>query len=364
MLDSFGQTYPACAIARCKIFADVATLNAEPGIDPGSLRIGPLVHLPIVLMELGVTPASLLSSLGLQSNILDDPNREITYRMAGYLLRASVAQSGCKHVGLLVGARAKLDDLGDVGRLMRTASDLRIALTDLIDHQHLNGRGAITYLMPTSGVAMFGYAVTLRDAVAVDQIVDMVMALACNCVRELCGGSPSEILFARATPRDARHHRRHLPGKVRFDADQTALVLSTEFLTRPNSNADPAMRMIQMRNVEQLWVNRELSVRTRLVRLLLPQIFNRAPSAKTIAEHLAMHPRTLRRRLRDEGTGFREVLNETRFEISRQLLENTRLSITSIALALGCSEASAFSHAFLNWSGASPNEWRRKSAMD
>jgi len=57
------------------------------------------------------------------------------------------------------------------------------------------------------------------------------------------------------------------------------------------------------------------------------------------------------------------MTNEIRFEIARQLLENTELPLGEIA-ALGYSEASAFTHTFRRRSGETPTAWRSGSATD
>ena len=71
-----------------------------------------------------------------------------------------------------------------------------------------------------------------------------------------------------------------------------------------------------------------------------------------------MHRRTLSRRLKGGGMGYRAITNEIRFEIARQLLEDTRCRSAQIAAALGYSEASAFTRAFRRWSGQTPTAWR------
>ena len=58
-----------------------------------------------------------------------------------------------------------------------------------------------------------------------------------------------------------------------------------------------------------------------------------------------MHPRTLNRRLSDEGSSFRQIFNQTRFEFSRQMIVGTRVAITEIGLASGYADASAFTRA-------------------
>jgi AraC-like DNA-binding protein len=72
----------------------------------------------------------------------------------------------------------------------------------------------------------------------------------------------------------------------------------------------------------------------------------------------ALMRRTLSWHLRAKGAGFRSLVDETRFEIARQLLSQTRIPLSEVAVALGYSEASAFTRAFRRWSGQSPTTWR------
>ncbi|MBK6351585.1 MAG: helix-turn-helix transcriptional regulator [Proteobacteria bacterium] len=75
-----------------------------------------------------------------------------------------------------------------------------------------------------------------------------------------------------------------------------------------------------------------------------------------------MHSRTLSRRLEEFGTGFQQLVDESRFEIARQMLEKTALSVDQIAEAIGYTGASAFTRAFRRWSGTTPAVWRAKGA--
>ena len=93
-------------------------------------------------------------------------------------------------------------------------------------------------------------------------------------------------------------------------------------------------------------------------RLLRTRLTSNHCSADDIAHLLAMHRRTLSRRLKDGGMGYRAITNEIRFEIARQLLQDTQVPLTQISAALGYSEASAFSRAFRRWSGQTPTTWR------
>jgi len=71
-----------------------------------------------------------------------------------------------------------------------------------------------------------------------------------------------------------------------------------------------------------------------------------------------MNRRTLTRRLRAEGTSFKQLANETQFRVAKQLLGDTGMSLVQVSVVLHFSEPAAFSHAFRRWSGMTPSAWR------
>jgi AraC-like DNA-binding protein len=81
-------------------------------------------------------------------------------------------------------------------------------------------------------------------------------------------------------------------------------------------------------------------------------------SAGYIAGFFSIHERTLHRRLRSCGTSFRELLEDSRCEIARQLLESSSMSIGEIATTLDYSDGSAFARAFSRHFGTAPSAWR------
>ena len=79
-----------------------------------------------------------------------------------------------------------------------------------------------------------------------------------------------------------------------------------------------------------------------------------------VATNLAISPRTLRRRLSDEGVTFQELKNLTQERRARYYLSSTSLSLSEIAFQLGFSELSAFSRAFRTQTGDTPQNYRKR----
>jgi AraC-like DNA-binding protein len=84
----------------------------------------------------------------------------------------------------------------------------------------------------------------------------------------------------------------------------------------------------------------------------------RPTSFSSVAKHLTMATRTLRRRLTEEDTSFRKLLDELRMQVAIKYLRDTDLTVEDIAHALGFSEAANFRHAFRRWTKGAPNQFR------
>jgi len=85
----------------------------------------------------------------------------------------------------------------------------------------------------------------------------------------------------------------------------------------------------------------------------------RPTSFDAVARYLKMSSRTLRRKLSEENTSFRALLDDLRMQVAIKYLRDTDLTTEAVAGALGFSEASGFRHAFRRWTKATPQDFRR-----
>jgi AraC-like DNA-binding protein len=78
-----------------------------------------------------------------------------------------------------------------------------------------------------------------------------------------------------------------------------------------------------------------------------------------VAARLKLPTWTLRRKLAEEGTQFRAILNDTRRDLAMTYIRDTELAFGEIAYLLGFASAEAFQRAFKRWNGQTPGEFRR-----
>ena len=77
-----------------------------------------------------------------------------------------------------------------------------------------------------------------------------------------------------------------------------------------------------------------------------------------ISAQLSTSERTLRRRLTQDNTSFRELLSQSRRESAEIYMADPRMSLVQIAQALSFADQSSFSRAFKEWFDVSPRAYR------
>jgi AraC-like DNA-binding protein len=93
-----------------------------------------------------------------------------------------------------------------------------------------------------------------------------------------------------------------------------------------------------------------------LLRTALPDTL----SLDEIADRLHLSPRTIHRRLEDEGSSFRGIKDALRRDMALARLSKTRDPIAQIATDLGYADPSAFYRAFVEWTGMAPAHYRQR----
>jgi AraC-like DNA-binding protein len=321
-------------------------------------RVGALVDLPQLIRQLGGDPGPILMAAGLTPASLSDPENRIPYAAFVAVLGRAAERTGCDHLGLLAGRMFRLSGLGLIGRLARNAPTVGAALDAFTVHQHLNSAGGLVYVLRRGDFVDFGYAIYERTTTGSAQMYDAALAAGMNILTELSGPGwkPYEVLLPRAKPRDPAQYRAFFKVTPRFDAEQCVLRFPVRDLARPVQRADAEAFRAEGQLARRAGAPDFLQQVYRGLRLLMLE--NRH-SGDELAQLLAMHRRTLNRRLKAEGTTFQRVLDDVRFEVARDLLSSSNIPLDDIAATLGYSAVTPFMRTFRRWSGTTPGQWRR-----
>lgn len=326
------------------------------------VRIATLMALPGVLEKLGYDPADLFAEQGLQLSLFDNPENTISYVRRSQLIRHCVDKTGCQHLGHLISRDTDTSSLGLVGLFMQQSKDIASALRSFVRLTHLHVRGATVYLEEKDDLAFLGYSIIQPETVARDQIIDGAVTIAFNILRQLCGTAwqPLDMLFVHSKPKNIHPFLQFFEAPLSFNAERNGVLFSANWLHKPVLGANPKLYDQLKEKIDQLenQYNKDFTEQVR--RVLHPALLTHQASADEIAALFSIHRRTMNRRLNACGTNFKELADECRFEITRQLLELSSMQLIQISEILDYADASAFTRAFRRWSGTTPSVWRER----
>jgi AraC-like DNA-binding protein len=138
--------------------------------------------------------------------------------------------------------------------------------------------------------------------------------------------------------------------------------MTTERLNQRIAHTTPSLTAAVEQHAEKLLAHLGTTAvfSARVREHIIDALRSGSATADDVCQQMKVSPRTLRRKLQDEGMTFSELLTEVRRGLACQHLGHAQTSITEAAFLLGFADSRAFQRAFRRWYGVSPSEYRRK----
>ena len=144
-------------------------------------------------------------------------------------------------------------------------------------------------------------------------------------------------------------------GRIRFASIMTALAIPADKLSAPMSGYRSCSGKS---NLAHLPLSEEIDFATSL-RLLLAGYVDERITIDECADLVGLSGRTLQRRLAEHETTFNELLDQTRFEVAKELLRDESIPISDVCYEVGYADPGNFTRAFRRWTGVSPRQHRQ-----
>jgi AraC-like DNA-binding protein len=172
------------------------------------------------------------------------------------------------------------------------------------------------------------------------------------------------VTFAHEAPHNTTEHERIFGCPVRFGADAIQLVIDNTMWDYPIRRADSTL--FEVLDQHAFVLTEQAPKATSLVDRVRETASKVLPGGdatlESVAQSLAMSPRTLQRRLKDEGMHYADILDGLRATSAKAYLKDPEVAISEVAYLLGFAESSSFNRAFRRWTRTSPSEYRNRLA--
>lgn len=169
------------------------------------------------------------------------------------------------------------------------------------------------------------------------------------------------VAFPYPRPEHADDYALIYTANSSFDATQLIANFAANLLDLPIRRDEAALQTFLVGAPGKLTMlyrcDREMVLRVRdFLRDALPEAKPLADVARTL--HLS--PRTLHRRLEEEGSSFQAIKDALRRDLAISRLAKTQQPLSRIASDLGFADPSAFYRAFVSWTGMAPTHYRQR----
>lgn len=177
--------------------------------------------------------------------------------------------------------------------------------------------------------------------------------------------SPRRVWFAHAAPEDTRPLEEFFGCRsLEFDRGECGMLFDVGVLDWPLVSSDPELNALLEQQAKKEAQERPApdDFIGRVREAVRRAMATGAPGIERVAPLLRMSDRTLQRRLEEQGTSFKALVDDVRKAAARMYLDDKRMALSEVAFRLGYSELRSFSRAFRRWMGVTPGEYREQGA--
>jgi AraC-like DNA-binding protein len=312
------------------------------------------------LEELGVRASAVLRSAGLPQSFADKPRVLLKTEELFALWRAIGEVSTNPAIGLQLGTENRTERFHPVGLAALSSENFGAAIDQMARYKQLTCPEEIVQEKDDEEWSI-QFRWLLADEIEPPVLIECAFAWVLSTGRHGTGTHLSPLRVEFMQPRaHTKTIERHFGCPVICGGARNAIVFRASDAQRPfvTRNAE-LLAMLAPQFEEELKQESKDEQFAERVRVAIQQkLTGRRPTIDDIADALHVSPRTLRRRLQDEGSSFQRVLDEARHQLARHYLNNSFLELNEAAYLLGYEDGNSFVRAFRTWEGVPPARWR------
>lgn len=313
-----------------------------------------LQFFPELVSDLGGDPAALAARAG--------TGEEATYRSAILLLERAASELACPDFGLRLAQRqGGAAVFGPLGVAMQNSRTFGDALTFVSRHSFAHSLAARIRLTRSAEGAFSAHDILIEGAPMKNQLIEQIILLGHLAAMEITGGRARvrRVHFRHQPVSPLRTYRRHFGCDVLFGQNEDGVLFGPADMAAPVIDPDAQAFDTITAFIDSAFPGRRPPFHAEVRGVIMRLLGSESCSNDAVAAELHLHPRTLHRRLRAEGTSFQKIKDEVRRDVMLYYLRQTRLDFMRISERLGFAEQSVMTRSCNRWFAASPTSLRQ-----
>ena len=329
------------------------------------VRIDALRSFREVVRGLGGDPAALLARSQIDPGLLANRHAVISYRTLVHLLERCASELDCPDFGLrLAEAQGGAKVLGPLEIVMCNSLSLGDAFRYCADHVQAYSPAARISLEPAASAdrTFMRFEILLGHLPHQRQAVEQALLLTQHAALSISGGQARacEVWLGHEPLAPIPVYRSHFATAVRFSQPASGLFFHKEDLDQPIADPDPQLYELATSFIDTRFPSAATTMTTRVRAIVAKLLVAGRCTNAHVAATLGLHPRTLQRRLREEGECFETIKDSVRRDVALRYLGQPDVPLIRVAEMLGYSEASVLSRSCYRWFSASPRQLRHQ----
>jgi AraC-like DNA-binding protein len=310
----------------------------------------------------GIDPTLIVSQRELETPPRADEHIDFAYYLGVW--RRAIAAIPDPAFALRAASLFKLEDHEVFGFLAMSCETLGQAYDRTATYRALYCIGARWELLVESDatrMVWYPWPGNPRD-VEYRAAMDYAVADMANAIRRLSptGPTPIEVRLAHKAPAQTAAFAEHYGVEPKFGTPLYELVYAPGLVELPVTTFNSRLRDYFDQECKRIVSTLVASTRfvEQVRKDLIAAMDGGDTSIETIAKRHGMSPRSLQRRLTEEGTRYNDLLSDIRAEFAKRYLARGTISASEVAYLLGFTEPPAFFKAFKRWTGLTPREFQ------
>ena len=338
--------------------------NSEQSL--GNVSIPSVKQYLQLAQERQLATDDLLSRLAINSGLLNDNGAFISGDKFQALIAELVELSSDDLFGLHTAKFVQPFSYSVLGYITMNCETLGQAIEKIQPYEKLVGDMGTTQLEQESTDFKISWHCQYPDPRVRRHMTDNCLASWFTFARYLTNTelSPKQVLLSRQQPSESQHQEyQSLFGcNVEYEQAQDAIVFSAELLSLPLDKGDQQLLPVLESHAETIMT--QLSAESDLITQVKFHIEQHLPTGKfrqpDIAQALGMGYKTMQRKLKEQDTSFQVLLDEVRFALTEQALQQEKMDVEQLSVQLGFTETRSFFRWFKKLTNQTPGEYKNQ----
>lgn len=303
--------------------------------------------------DFGITRAELLAG-----------QRRIPVQIVYDMVDDAAKLNGWPTLGLDIGALLSLNQISALSQCLFVANTVEDAIALLNRYFHLFSEVGNFVAEKGSPLSRVIFKPSEPDKISYHQFDGLMMVLL-NFGRYLGGDGFISVDFSHpCAPELEPRYRERIQLPIRFNQPETCLYLSTEWLAYRSAVFQTPNIELLVRGERALSELRgEADIKDQIRFILQRLLITGEMTGARVALAMNISFRSMQRKLKEAGSSYKLILEETRKVLALDYLAMERHTVEDVAFLVGYDDVRHFFRAFKQWTGVSPGNYRKRYQM-